>query len=261
MLETENCMLESMHILITGASSGLGEALALDYAAGGVVLSLTGRDEARLRAVADEAGRRGSQVVSPTLDVTDRQRLKGWILERDAALPVDLVIANAGISAGTRNGKESEEQSSAIMDVNLNGVLNTIYPLIPAMCTRGRGQIAIMSSLAGFRGFAGAPAYCASKAAARVYGEALRGDLLRHGVRVNVICPGFVKTPMTDVNRFYMPFLMSPERAAKIMRRGLEKDKARIAFPWRMYALVRLFAALPDWLLNMAARWMPRKGI
>jgi short-subunit dehydrogenase len=247
------------HLLLTGASSGLGAALAEEYAGAGVTLSLTGRNADRLQKVAEKAERYGARAVTTPLDVTDAEALKAWILERDAAEPIDLVIANAGISAGTGTGKESEAQSRAIFDINLTGVLNTIHPLIPPMTARRSGQIVIMSSLASFRGFTGAPAYCASKAAVRLYGEALRGDLARYGVRVNVICPGFVKTPMTDVNRFRMPFLMSPERAARIIRKGLEADRARIAFPWQMVLAIRLIDALPACILDRASRYTPRK--
>jgi NADP-dependent 3-hydroxy acid dehydrogenase YdfG len=253
-------MPNATHILITGASSGIGAALAEIYAAQGVTLSLQGRNAARLAEVAAKAEKRGAWVTTVALDVTDAEGMKEWILCCDKTQPIDLVIANAGISAGTGGGGESEKQSHAIFDVNLTGVLNTIHPVIPLMTARRQGQVALMSSLAGFRGFAGGPAYCASKAAVRVYGEALRGALRPHGVAVNVICPGFVKTPMTDVNRFPMPFLMSAERAAGIIKTGLEDDCARIAFPWPMYALVRLFSALPMAWTDFVMGLLPRKN-
>lgn len=248
-----------MHFLITGASSGLGAALALDYAASGIMLSLQGRDAGRLSQIAKTCAARGADVHSALIDVTDREGMASWIAACDARAPLDLVIANAGISAGTGDYTETEDQSRRIFDVNLNGVLNTVHPALLPMIERKRGQIAIMSSLAGFRGFAGAPAYCASKAAVRVYGEAMRPDLAQHGVKINVICPGFVKTPMTDVNKFHMPFLMSAERAAKIIRKGLEADKPRIAFPWQMVALVRVFSALPGWIIDRVAAALPKK--
>jgi len=146
-----------------------------------------------------------------------------------------------------------------VLATNIDGVLNTIHPLIPRMRSRGRGQIAIMSSLAGFRGFPGAPAYCASKAAVRLMGESLRGELAALGIEVNVICPGFVRTPMTDRNPFPMPFLMEAERAARIIRRGLERNRGRIAFPLPVALAVRLLAALPDILADRLTRTAPRK--
>ncbi|MBI3505448.1 MAG: SDR family NAD(P)-dependent oxidoreductase, partial [Proteobacteria bacterium] len=125
---------------------------------------------------------------------------------------------------------------------------------------RGTGQIALLSSLAGFRGLPGAPAYCASKAAVRVWGEALRADWLGRGIKINVVCPGYVTTRMTAHNDFPMPFLMPAERAARIMLDGLARDRARIAFPWPLYAAVRMIAALPPGLLDPLLRRLPRKG-
>ena len=117
-----------------------------------------------------------------------------------------------------------------------------------------------MSSLAAFRGFPGAPAYCASKAFVRVWGEALRPELAAHGVALSVICPGFIATPMTTVNKFPMPFLMSAERAARIIVRGLARNRARIAFPWLLYAGVRLVAVLPPGLTDVVMARLPKKG-
>lgn len=252
-------MHDPSHVLITGASSGIGEALALAYAAPGKILSLTGRDADRLDAVAERARQGGARVATTTIDVTDAERLAAWINERDEESPVDLMIANAGVSAGTGKGGESAEQARRIFAVNLDGVLNTIHPLIPRMVGRGRGQIALMSSLASFRGLPGAPAYCASKAAVRVMGEAMRGDLAARGVAVNVICPGFVRSRMTAVNRFPMPFLMDADRAARIIRAGLSRNVGRIAFPWPTYFAVRLLAAMPGALLDPLVRRAPRK--
>lgn len=247
-------------ILITGASSGIGQALALDYAAPGRRLLLTGRDTARLEAVAEACRSRGAEVAAAVIDVTDRQGLADWLLARDGERPVDLAIANAGISAGTGSGGESEDQARAIFAVNLDGVLNTVQPLIPRFVARRRGQIALMSSLAGFRGFPGAPAYCASKAAVRLYGESLRGALAAAGVEVSVVCPGFVVSRMTAVNRFPMPFLMETGRAARLIRRGLERNRARIAFPWPTWAAVWFLSLLPPGLTDALLARAPRKG-
>jgi short-subunit dehydrogenase len=157
-------------------------------------------------------------------------------------------------------GGESAAQLRRITDVNVTGVINTVAPLLPRLVGRRRGQIALMSSLAGFRGFAGAPAYCASKAWVRVYGESLRTELATQGIGVSVICPGFVRSRMTAVNRFPMPFLMDGERAARIIQRGLAKDRARIAFPWPMASAVWLLATLPAALTDAVIRRLPRKG-
>lgn len=247
-------------ILITGASSGLGEALARHYAQPRRTLFLSGRDDGRLEAVAHAARGAGADVYTRVLDVTDRDGMAEWIGDCDAIRPLELVIANAGISAGTGPLGESEAQTRAIFAVNLDGVMNTVLPAVAAMRPRRIGQIALMSSLASFRGMPGAPAYCASKAAVRVWGEGLRGELARDNIRVSVICPGFVVTRMTDVNTFPMPFLMKADKAAAIMARGLAANRGRISFPWQMAALSWLAAALPDRLMDWVARRMPAKG-
>jgi short-subunit dehydrogenase len=247
-------------ILLTGAGGGLGAALARRYAAPGVRLALIGRNRDRLAEVEAQCVARGASVELASIDVTDRAALAAWIIAADDARPFDLVIANAGISGGTSGLGESSDPSRLIFQVNLDGVLNTIEPILPRLRRRGAGTVALMSSLAGFRGLPGSPAYAASKAAVRVLGEALRGDYLPSGVIVSVICPGFVTTRMTAHNRFHMPFLMSAERAADIMVRGLARGKARIAFPWPMYALTRVVAALPSVVIDRIMRRLPRKA-
>jgi len=246
-------------ILITGASSGLGEGLARAYARSGITLFLSGRDATRLEAVAAACRREGAEVETKVIDAADRAAMAAWIEAAEALAPLDLVIANAGISAGTGGGGEAAEQARAIFAVNLDGVLNTVLPAMPAMRARGRGQIAIMSSLASFRGMAGAPAYCASKAAVRVWGEALRAWLAPEGIAVSVICPGFVTTRMTATNRFPMPFLMDVDRASRIMVEGLARNRGRIAFPWRLRALTWLLAALPDRVAGRIGGGLPKK--
>ncbi len=223
------------NIAITGANSGLGAALAEYYAASGITLHLCGRNAERLQKVAETCKKAGATVHTKALDVTDAETMAAWLKEADANAPIDLVIANAGISAGTGEDGETEAQARKIFSVNIGGVLNTIQPLIPAMLARGRGQIAIMSSLAGIRALPSSPAYSASKACVRYYGESLRGWLCHHGVEVSVICPGYIKTPMTDVNNFPMPFIMPANKAAARIAKGLAAGKTRIAFPRRLY--------------------------
>lgn len=247
-------------LLITGASSGLGAALAQAYAAPGVTLVLGGRDEDRLAAVGAICEGLGATVERALIDVTDAAGMAAWVTQADASGPLDLVIANAGRSGGTGAGAEPEDQARAILAANLDGVLNTVLPVLPAMRARARGQIAIMASLAGFRGFPGAPAYCASKAAVKSWGESLRGWLAAEGVAVSVICPGYVRTPMTAVNRFPMPFLMDAPRAAAIIRQGLAHNKGRIAFPWPMALGAWLIGAMPDALADRLTRGLPKKG-
>jgi short-subunit dehydrogenase len=247
-------------ILITGASSGIGEALARAYAAPGVFLALLGRDEGRLRAVAEACRAQGAEISICAGDVTHGAGLAAFIETVDRQHPLDLVIANAGISAGTEGGRESAAQTRRVLSVNVDGVLNTVLPVIPRMIERRRGQIALMASLAAFRGFPGSPTYCASKAMVRVWGEALRPELAPFGVEVSVICPGFVVSRMTAINRFHMPLLMPADRAAAIIKRSLARNRARIAFPWRLYAAVRLLASLPPGLVDPLLARLPRKS-
>lgn len=250
-------------ILITGASSGIGEALALRYAKAGRVLILTGRSAERLQDVAALCSAKGAKVVSSCLDVTDREAMESFIVTQDDLHPIDLVFANAGISAGTGGVLIGEDaaQVRKVFSVNVDGVLNTIEPLRLRMVERGRGQIAIMSSLAGFRGWPGAPAYCGSKAAVRVYGEALRGALFKTGVGVTVICPGFIKSRMTAVNEFPMPFLMDADEAAKIIEKGLKKNKATLAFPLIPFMIARLLMMLPDGIAQRILSRTPSKKV
>lgn len=249
-------------ILITGGSSGLGAAMAEAYAAPGIRLFLSGRNAERLEAVADGLRARGATCDTAVIDVRDTAAVQGWIEACDDAAPLDLVIANAGISAGTagRDGIEPADQVREVFATNLDGVLNTILPAVARMKARGHGQIALVSSLAGYRGIPGAPSYCASKAAVKVLGEGLRGSLHPKGIQVSVICPGYVRTPMTAVNDFPMPLLMDGNRAARIIRRGLARDRARIAFPWPMAAAVWLLQALPPAWIDPLLRRLPRKG-
>jgi len=244
-------MQQPSHVLITGASSGIGAALARNYATRGIRLSLGGRDLQRLQGVAAECRARGATVTTAALDVTDRAGMRAWVHAEDDAAPLDLVIANGGMVAGTRASEETEERAREVLAVNLDGVLNTACPAIKRMRPRRRGQVALMSSLAGYRGFPDAPAYSASKTAVRALAEAWRGALRAEGIQVSAICPGFVTTPMTAGNDFRMPFLMNAERAAEIVVRGLARDRGRISFPWPMTLGVWFISALP-------ARWSDR---
>ena len=246
-------------ILITGASSGIGEALALDYAAPGRFLALSGRNATRLETVAEACRNLGAQVKADVVDVAHRSAMVRWFVGVDDVHPLDLVVANAGIPGGTTGGQvESEEQVRDALAVNLAGVLNTVWPAIACMRERGRGQIAIISSLAGFRGLPGAPAYSASKAAVKSYGEALRGWLRADGIRLSVVLPGYVRTRMTENNAFPMPFIMEADKAARIIRHGLKRDKARIAFPWPMYMAMWLMGALPPALTDPLLKVAPK---
>ncbi len=239
-------------ILITGASSGIGAALAKAYAKEGEILYLLGRDLVRLEKVADQCAALGARVFTETLEVRDQKKARDFLEKIDQANPIDLAILNAGISNFGK--EETEERVRTLFDVNVMGLLNTLFPILNGMKTRKKGQIALMSSLASFKGIAGKGAYAGTKAAIRLYGEGLRESLKKDGILLSVICPGFVDTPLTKPNKFPMPFLMKPEKAARLIKEGLAKDKPRIAFPLPLYVLALSAQILPQCLTAWVAR-------
>ena len=246
-------------IFITGASSGLGKALAEIYATHSVHLCLCGRNQSRLYETAAICREKGAEVSTYLFDVTEASSAQEAILDAEAMGGIDLLIANAGISGGVLGEAEDSEETRQVFKTNINGVINTVLPALERMRCRGKGQIAIISSIAGYRGLPSAPAYSASKACVKAWGEALRGWVRAEGVNVSVVCPGFIKTPLTEVNRFKMPFLMAPEKAARKIQKGLRKNKAIIAFPWPMAFAGWLMSALPSCLIHPLLRHLPKK--
>jgi short-subunit dehydrogenase len=244
-------------ILITGASSGIGRALALNYAGPDVRLALLGLNQEHLDEVSEQCRARGAVINAAQIDVRTRDKLAEWIRSVDDDNPLDLVIASAGIATGLGMGRLREDPDAvrAIISINLIGVLNTVDPAIERMCTRGRGQIAFIGSIAAVRGLPYSPAYCATKAAIHAYAEGLRGGLAAMGVRVSLIIPGFVATALNEDMIVYKPLLLSDVRAARIIRRGLDRGAPVIAFPRLLYYgahLLRLFPARwVDYALNL----------
>jgi short-subunit dehydrogenase len=242
-------------VLITGASSGIGAALAMACARSGMVLHLSGRDAARLEASAASCRAAGAEVHARVVDVTDAAAMAGWI---EGAGRLDLVIANAGISAGTGQGEaETAAQVRGIFATNLGGVLNTVLPALAVMAQQPadssglRGRIAVVASIAAFVPAPGAPAYCASKAAVDAWVAASIPSARARGVQLTSLCPGYVVSAMTAANRFPMPGLMPAGRAARIMLRGIAAGRRRVVFPWWMGAAARLAGLLP---LGVSAR-------
>jgi NAD(P)-dependent dehydrogenase (short-subunit alcohol dehydrogenase family) len=254
-----------MHVLLTGASSGIGRALALALAGPGVTLHLGGRDNSRLRAIAAECHAKGAIALPLALSVTDAAAMNDWI---ENAGPLDLVIANAGISGGTGGGAtvENEAQTRAIFAANLDGMLNTVLPAMAVMALQPpdakgvRGRIAVVGSIAGFLPGQGAPAYCASKAAVDSWVVGTAPSARSMGIRMTSLCPGFIETPMTASNAFPMPGLMSADRAAGLMLRAIRLDMTRYAFPGWMAAAARLAALLPAEWRDAVAKRFPAKG-
>ena len=246
-------------IFITGASSGLGKALAESYASPDKCLYLCGRNKERLYETAAVCKEKGAEVYTYQFDVTDAFAVQEAILNADSVHPIDLLIANAGISGGVLGEPEGGSQTRQIFNTNISGVVNCVLPTLERMRKRKSGQVAIVSSIAGYRGLPYAPAYSASKSCVKAWGEGLRGWLKDENVKINVICPGFIKTPLTDANAFRMPFLMQPAKAARIIQKGIAKNKAIIAFPLPMAFGAWLMSALPACIIHPILRHLPKK--
>lgn len=249
-------------VMITGATGGLGRALAEACAAPGVTLHLSGRDAARLDQVAAACVARGAAVSPAVLDVTDRAAMADWVA---GAGRLDLVIANAGVSGGTGGQTEPADQVQRIFATNLGGVLNTALPAMAVMAGQApgeggvRGRIAVIASIAAFVAAPGAPAYCASKSAVQRWAEALDASEKSRGIRLHAVCPGYIRTAMTARNPFPMPLLMTPEQAAARTLAGIAAGRVRVAYPRRLYAVARLVGALPPSWRNAMMSVVPAK--
>lgn len=239
-------------VFITGASSGLGRGLALHYARQGATVHAAARRKPALEALAAEAGGMGGRVVPVPLDVLDAGAQVAAIeaAQRASGGALDLVIANAGTSEHVSALDMDWRVVKRVLDVNVSAACVTVAAALPAMVARGRGTVVAVSSLAGTRGFPGASAYCASKAAVRVFMESVRIELRGTGVRALTVRPGYVKTEMTAKNRFPMPFLMELEDGVRAMARGIERGDADITFPAPMAAAARLLGAMPRALFD-----------
>lgn len=249
-------------ILITGATGSIGGALALSYAAPGRVLVLQGRNQKRLISVAKMCEARGAKVITGVIDLRDRQQLLTWLNEISLDVIFDLVIVNAGVNSNIGPNAQGErwQDIEALVDVNILSAMLIIDAVLPEMRRRKNGQIALVSSLAAYFGLPVTPSYSASKAAIKAYGEALRGWLGPEGVRVNVIMPGYVKSAMCDAMPGPKPFLWTAERTALVIQRGLQKDKARISFPFPLNFGTWFLAVLPASFSITILRWLDYGG-
>lgn len=238
-----------MRVFITGASSGIGAALAAHYAARGAQLGLVARRRDVLAEIA--RGLPGEHALYAA-DVADAQAMAGAAHDFMQRFGVpDIVIANAGVSAGTL-GEDAGDLPALrrILDTNLIGMAQTLQPFVAAMKARGSGRLAGIASVAGIRGLPGAGAYSASKAATIAWLEALRVELRGSGVRVVTIAPGYIATPMTAVNRYPMPFLMPADTAARHFARAIERGTSYTVIPWQMGVAAKLLRLLPDPLFD-----------
>ena len=255
-------MRNPVSVLITGATGEIGAALAVEYAAPGVTLILQGRRADRLADVARQCQDRGAAVETAVLDMRDADAVRAWVADLSARQQPDLLIAQAGLNTHTGPAGEPEpwDEAEAVLDVNLKASMRLVDAVLPGMRARRRGQIALISSLAGYFGLPVTPSYCASKAGLKAYGEALRGWLAPEGIRVNVVMPGYVQSPMCNDMPGPKPFLWRPERAARLIRRRLAANQARISFPFPLNWGTWWLAVLPAALSHRIVRWLGYGG-
>jgi short-subunit dehydrogenase len=236
--------------VVTGASSGIGRSLARELASQGCLVGLVARRRDLLAELAAEIEGKGGKAAFAAADVSERAETLAAIHEVAAKLgPVDLLIANAGVGAPTLLDPVNIAEVEKMFKVNVFGMIYAIEAVLPDMLRRRQGHLAAVSSLAAYKGLPGESGYSASKAAVNVYLEGLRIQLRNRGIAVTALCPGFVKTPMTEVNDFHMPFLLEADEAARRMLRALARRRKVYNFPWPMALLMKLTAWLPDWIM------------
>jgi len=246
------------HLLITGASSGIGAELARQFAAKGYAIGLVARREEKLKALTEELQQAGHSAAWAAADVSDAEATADAVASLTEQLgPVDVAIANAGIGDPTPAKNFEPARFSRVMRVNVEGTTNLFSAVLPSMLERKSGQLVAVSSIAGFAGLPGSAGYCASKAAVNTLMQSFEFELRPRGIRTTTIHPGFIETPMTERNKFPMPFIMPVERAGHIIVRGVLKKKRIISFPWPMVMFMRTMQHLPHWLLQRFMR--PRR--
>lgn len=246
-------------VFITGAGTGIGAALAREYAGRGARVGCFARGAARLEALREELGE--AQCAIYAGDVRDAGVVAAAALDFTARWgSPDVVVANAGVSRGTLT-EHAEDLAAfrAILDTNVLGVVHTFQPFVSSMRAARRGRLVGIASVAGFRGLPGSAAYSASKAAAITYLEALRVELAPAGVAVVTICPGYVETPMTESNPYPMPFLLRSDEAARRIVRAIDRRKRFCVIPWQMAIVGRMFEMLPRPVYDRLLRHAPRK--
>lgn len=258
-----------MNVLITGASSGIGAALALEAAARNDNLFLCGRNAARLEDVAARCRARQTSpreafVAARVLDVTDEDDVTTWLAECEARAPLDVVFANAGVSTG----EETNANVRNTFAINVGGVVNTVLAALDLLRRRTDEarrshppHLVLTASIAGYGPLKACPSYSGTKACVRTWGLALRGMLAAEHIRVSVICPGFIRSRITAQNTCPMPFFMEADKAAQIIWSRVLRNAGLIAFPWPMRFATWLLAILPYRLNELLNRLLPKKVI
>jgi len=248
-----------LKIIITGASSGLGKALAKHYASLGAILGLIARNKASLESLINELPDTVSVFYDIDVRVAESMQSAASDFIKRYGCP-DIVIANAGISQGTLTEyAEDSEIFDSILATNVTGIVNTFQPFITVMRAQGKGNLVGISSVASCRGLPGSSAYSASKAAANSYLESLRVEMFKSGVSVITICPGYIITPMTANNPFHMPFIMTAETAAKKIVHIINHKKIFSVIPWQMGIVAHILRLLPNFVYDRLFSIMPRK--
>ena len=228
---------------VTGASTGIGREIALQLARKGVQVAASARSADRLVELAAV----DQKIVPAPLDVTNAEAVGAAYARIIQQLgSIDLAVLNAGVWHPLRASSYDAALARQSMQVNYDGIANALQPLIAGMVTEGKGHIALVASVAGYRGLPMAAAYAPSKAAVISLAEVLRLELSRHGIVVSLVNPGFVETPMTAVNEFPMPYIVTADDAARRIIRGLERGKFEIAFPWQLVTMLKLLRVLPN---------------
>lgn len=242
-------------VLLTGASSGIGEALAIEIAKQDAIIGLLARREEMLRELAEKCEAVGGKARIFACDVVDADAVqKSADNLRNEFGKIDILIANAGISGKSKETQKIEAEAvKKVIDINLIGAVNSVSAVLPQMLERGSGQLVAISSLAGFRGLPKSAAYCASKAGMTALFESIRLDVQHKGVSVTIIHPGFIKTPLTAGRKNKLPFLLELEDAIPMFLRAIEKKKKFAAFPWQLASFVKLGRIFPAWIYDKVA--------
>ena len=245
-------------VFITGASSGIGESLARLYASRGFQLGLVARRKETLEKLAADLNPRPALYAIDVRDIAGLKQAANDFMSR-FGVPT-IVIANAGVSRGTLTEIEDDLKAfQEVLDINVMGMVNTFHSFITPMRDAGSGTLVGIASVAGFRGIPGGGAYSASKAAAIKYCESLRVELRGSGVSVVTICPGYIRTPMTAVNKFKMPFLIDVDEAVARFARAIDARASFTVIPWTMGIAARVLRMVPNWLYDRVFSRMPRK--